>query len=201
MITSSSFHPSLSGVTFTGSVSTARLLARNAGLYGSDPISSTEVDHWVQQASTIASLNSSELAAFVKALNKSLALRTYLVENTATLADAIIFSALASTATFGDLSSAPNVARWYGFVSQIPAFKEVAVVLSSSKAESKADVTPKTDGKFFALTNAVQGEVITRFPPEASGYLHIGHAKAALINEHLAKQYVLLPSSYRSLCL
>merc|ERR1719348_2042006 len=66
---------------------------------------------------------------------------------------------------------------------------EVKVKPAAPQEQAKEAKEESAGGKFVDLPGAVMGEVVVRFPPEASGYLHVGHAKAALLNNHYKESF------------
>uniref|UniRef100_A0A8C5TS14 Bifunctional glutamate/proline--tRNA ligase n=1 Tax=Malurus cyaneus samueli TaxID=2593467 RepID=A0A8C5TS14_9PASS len=177
-------------VSFTDVNSIARYLARvaaSAGLYGSNLLEHTEIDHWLEFSATKLS-TVSQFPSAIQELNHCLSLRTYLVGNSLSLADLCVWAVLKDNSTWQEQleqNKAPvHVKRWYSFLEAQQTFQSVgakwaAGTPKATEKEKKADV-----GKFVELPGAELGKVIVRFPPEASGYLHIGHAKAALLNQH-----------------
>uniref|UniRef100_A0A8C7S8X6 Bifunctional glutamate/proline--tRNA ligase n=1 Tax=Oncorhynchus mykiss TaxID=8022 RepID=A0A8C7S8X6_ONCMY len=157
-------------------------LAPSLGLYGSNMLEQTEVDHWLEFSAQRV-CGQSGLAAALGELDKALELRTFLVGHSLTLADICVWAALKGSSEWQSMQTQAgafsHVARWFAFLgSQVP-FTAVGHKYTNSKKEKQQDL-----GKFVELPGAEMGKVVVRFPPEASGYLHIGHAKAALLNQH-----------------
>ncbi|OMH78605.1 putative glutamate-tRNA ligase, cytoplasmic [Zancudomyces culisetae] len=126
-------------------------------------------------------------------LEEHLKMRSYLVGYESTIADELVWGVLRGSAAFQKNIKAnseqigENVKRWYKHIMETSTGKAVMEGFSK-RVDEKAGGKKEDQGNFeLGLKNLEYGKVCTRFPPEPSGYLHIGHAKAALLNEHIAK--------------
>jgi bifunctional glutamyl/prolyl-tRNA synthetase len=133
-----------------------------------------------------------------------LAPKTWLVAKHLTIADICVFSKISFNLQIDQIKEKyHNLSRWYNQMLSLPEVQKVlALVAKNSTANPKASTinkkntaapkavgTRKQEGKFIDLPGAEMGKVVVRFPPEASGFLHIGHAKAALLNQYYAENF------------
>ncbi|PSS31072.1 hypothetical protein PHLCEN_2v2404 [Hermanssonia centrifuga] len=132
-----------------------------------------------------------DLVAALDSLDDHLAFRTFLVGHDLTAADIIVWGALkGSIKLVGLLKNNKHVHlnRWYVHIESLESTQ--LALASLIEAKSNKARSNKTAASFtLGLPNAKEGQVVTRFPPEPSGYLHIGHAKAAMLNQYFAKMY------------
>eukprot|EP00917_Polyrhabdina_sp_WS-2016_P017620 GHVP01038086.1.p1 GENE.GHVP01038086.1~~GHVP01038086.1.p1 ORF type:complete len:759 (+),score=122.90 GHVP01038086.1:27-2303(+) len=133
---------------------------------------------------------------FLSLLDKHLTFRTYLVGRTLTTADLAVLVILGKTANFkfngGIFNKFPHAKRYFNYLAETPEISAALKEMQSfvmARAESSFDKKEESTSTGLCLPGAVEGQVVTRFPPEPSGYLHIGHAKAALVNAYFAKKY------------
>ncbi|TPX41845.1 glutamate---tRNA ligase [Synchytrium endobioticum] len=181
----------------TGTIPVLRALGRfvesHQHLYGNNAIRATEIDYWIDFArDTLSSTAFNDMTSALEELNHHLKLRSFIVGYHLTLADYAVWGALKSSTVYLGLFKGnkvgPYLTRWYEHVSSVPAVAQALVSLEKAKS-GKSSKLGQQGNLDLDLIGAEEGNVVTRFPPEPSGYLHIGHAKAALLNQYYAQKY------------
>ncbi|KAK4402069.1 Glutamate--tRNA ligase, cytoplasmic [Sesamum angolense] len=183
--------------------------------YGRDAYQSSQIDEWLEYAPIFGS--GSEFEGACSFVDEYLLQNTFLVGNSLSIADVAVWVGLAGAGlrweSLRKSKKYQNLVRWFNSISA-----EYDAVLSefvatylgrrgstkaatsklkepqSSSSRSTAvenGATETTGSKAFEvdLPHAEVGKVKLRFAPEPSGYLHIGHSKAALLNQYFADRY------------
>lgn len=196
-----------------GDLAMARYIARTSPMAGQGLLWSTSsswmeeaaiIDQWVDYATCMSKMEltpRSKILAIQRTLDHVLQIGTYVTGHRLTLADLACFAALGFPATDksrADIAShlPPGCAtlRWLDTIASHPSVREatqLAVGISGRDEailESNAILDPIMVGMNY-LEGATPGNITVRFPPEPSGYLHVGHAKAVLLSDYYARRY------------
>ncbi|KAI3754936.1 hypothetical protein L1987_54728 [Smallanthus sonchifolius] len=186
-------------VRYLGRVSTTLL-----SLYQRDAFETAQIDEWLEYASVFSS--GSEYEGACKYVDGFLLHRTFLVGQSLSVADVVVWSYLAGAGkrweSLMKSKKYQNFARWYNMISnEHAAFLNELTAAYSKKKDSAPVKTKETEQGLTSnkqtvssrpevdLPDAEMGKVCLRFAPEPSGYLHIGHSKAALMNQYFAQRY------------
>ena len=83
----------------------------------------------------------------------------------------------------------PEVMRLLNQINSLGLNEQKALLEQMSPTDDGKKHTEKASSSLPPLYGAEMGKVVTRFPPEPNGYPHIGHAKAAIIDDEYARMY------------
>ncbi|TKA78121.1 hypothetical protein B0A55_02720 [Friedmanniomyces simplex] len=142
----------------------------------------SQIKEWQDRAQAFEPLDLKKLQQPIGELDNHLTLRSYIVGHEVSEADLAVWKALrGNRVAFGYIKGGAlvNLWRWFNFIAET---ENPTVDQSSKPTKETADEGASYD---IGLQGTENG-VVTRFPPEPSGYLHIGHAKAALLNDYFA---------------
>lgn len=186
-------------------------------LYQRDAFESSQIDEWLDYAPIFASGSQFEEAC--RYVDGYLLQQTFLVGHSLSIADIAVWSGLAGTGKrWESLRSSKkyqNLARWFNSIlAEYDVLNEVTATYVGKKGSGKPTASKvkeqqgsnanlsKVNGDAIDkekegrrptsevdLPEAEVGKVRLRFAPEPSGYLHIGHSKAALLNQYFAERY------------
>jgi hypothetical protein len=166
-----------------GDATMARYLARVHHLYGADALQASQIDQWADLA--FAGRLSSAQAH--DALNEYLAMRTFMVGAQWSLADAAVYVHLGGKPAPG----LQHLSRWLAMCDATACFPDTMAAVDAKRKAARKSAEKKLATKLPVLEgNPDPRDVCTRFPPEPSGHLHIGHAKAIFLNQYYAKEYL-----------
>ncbi|KAJ7510169.1 glutamate-tRNA ligase [Mycena galericulata] len=133
-----------------------------------------------------------DIVAALDSLDDHFTYRTFLVGHEITAADWMLWGAIKGSSKitgFLKNNNHPHLLRWFAHLESLDSTQAALASLTAAKATKARSTTKTAAGFALGLVNAEDGKVVTRFPPEPSGYLHIGHAKAAMLNQYFAKMY------------
>lgn len=171
--------------------------------YERGPFESAKIDEWLEYVATFAS--GSEFQGACDYVDLFLKQHTFLVGNNLSIADIAVWSALTGAAqrweSLRKSKKNQNLVRWFNSI--LDAYEPVLGELIATYIPKKSSAKAATKVKDHQISNANPvnatfevdlpfaevGKVRLRFAPEPSGYLHIGHSKAALLNQYFADRY------------